>query len=120
MPFTPSHAVVALPFVRTPLVPAAISAGVLSFLILAQSGMVGAMHSPVDITYLSDTVLLLRYFEAGGEIHQALSVFKKRTGAHERTHAVTCRVQRCGERATDVAARAGDEDLVAHRHMLNA
>jgi circadian clock protein KaiC len=56
---------------------------VLTFLILAQSGMVGHMQSPVDITYLSDTVILLRFFEAGGEIHRAISVLKKRTGAHE-------------------------------------
>jgi circadian clock protein KaiC len=59
--------------------------GVLSFLVLAQSGMVGAMHSPVDITYLSDTVMLLRFFEAQGEIRRALSVLKKRTGTHEST-----------------------------------
>ena len=58
---------------------------VLTFLVLAQSGMVGAMHSPVDITYLSDTVLLLRFFEAQGEIRRALSVLKKRTGTHEAT-----------------------------------
>jgi circadian clock protein KaiC len=57
--------------------------GVLTFLILAQSGMVGQMQSPVDITYLSDNVLLLRFFEADGEIRRALSVIKKRTGRHE-------------------------------------
>ncbi|MEO5773499.1 MAG: ATPase domain-containing protein [Sphingomicrobium sp.] len=59
--------------------------GVLTFLILAQSGMIGAMQSPVDLTYLSDTVLLLRFFEARGELKRALSVVKKRTGAHETT-----------------------------------
>jgi circadian clock protein KaiC len=59
--------------------------GVLTFLILAQTGMVGAMQSPVDITYLSDTVMLLRFFEAGGEIRRALSVLKQRTGGHETT-----------------------------------
>jgi circadian clock protein KaiC len=59
--------------------------GVLTFLILAQSGMVGQMHSPVDITYLSDTVLLLRFFEARGEIRRAISALKKRTGQHETT-----------------------------------
>jgi circadian clock protein KaiC len=59
--------------------------GVMTFLILAQSGMVGQMHSPVDITYLSDNVLLVRFFEAHGEIRRALSVIKKRTGAHEST-----------------------------------
>jgi len=57
--------------------------GVLTFLILAQSGMIGSMESPVDLTYLSDAVILLRFFEAGGEIRRALSVLKKRTGAHE-------------------------------------
>ncbi|HEX8573951.1 MAG TPA: ATPase domain-containing protein [Allosphingosinicella sp.] len=57
--------------------------GVLTFLILAQSGMVGHMQSPVDLTYLSDNVLLLRFFEAHGEIRRALSVLKKRTGGHE-------------------------------------
>jgi circadian clock protein KaiC len=57
--------------------------GVLTFLILAQSGMVGHMQSPVDLTYLSDAVLLLRFFEARGEIRRALSVLKKRTGQHE-------------------------------------
>ena len=56
---------------------------VLTFLILTQSGMVGQMQNPVDLTYLSDSVLLLRYFEAQGQIRRALSVIKKRTGHHE-------------------------------------
>ena len=59
--------------------------GVLTFLLLAQAGMVGQMQSPVDLTYLSDTVLLLRFFEAKGELRRALSVLKKRTGEHEST-----------------------------------
>jgi circadian clock protein KaiC len=59
--------------------------GVLTFLILAQSGMIGSMHSPIDLTYLSDAVLLLRFFEAKGELKRALSVLKKRTGSHEAT-----------------------------------
>lgn len=59
--------------------------GVLSFLVLTQSGMIGQMQSPVDLTYLSDAVLLLRFFEARGEIRRALSVLKKRTGGHETT-----------------------------------
>src|ERR1700694_1910841 len=59
--------------------------GVASVLTVAQVGLVGQMQSPVDLTYLADTVLLLRYFEAGGAIHRALSVLKKRTGHHERT-----------------------------------
>jgi circadian clock protein KaiC len=59
--------------------------GVLTFLVLTQSGMIGNMHNPVDLTYLSDSVLLLRYFEAQGEIRRAMSVIKKRTGRHERS-----------------------------------
>jgi len=59
--------------------------GVLTILVLAQHGVVGHMQSPVDLTYLSDTVLLLRYFEAGGELKRAISVVKKRTGNHEPT-----------------------------------
>ncbi|HEX9933432.1 MAG TPA: ATPase domain-containing protein, partial [Allosphingosinicella sp.] len=59
--------------------------GVLSFLVLAQTGMVGTMQSPVDITYLADSVMLLRFFEAEGELRRALSVLKRRTGPHETT-----------------------------------
>jgi circadian clock protein KaiC len=43
------------------------------------------MHSPFDLSYLADTVMLLRYFEAQGEVRQAISVIKKRSGLHERT-----------------------------------
>jgi circadian clock protein KaiC len=57
---------------------------VTTFLILAQHGLVGNMQAPADLTYLADTVILLRYFEAGGEIRQAISVMKKRSGPHER------------------------------------
>jgi circadian clock protein KaiC len=57
--------------------------GILTFVILAQSGMVGTMQTPIDMTYLSDAALLLRFFEADGEIRRAISVIKKRTGAHE-------------------------------------
>ena len=56
---------------------------ILTFLILTQAGMIGQMQNPVDLTYLSDAVLLLRYFEAHGEIKRAISVIKKRTGRHE-------------------------------------
>ncbi len=59
--------------------------GVLTILVMAQHGMMGKMESQVDISYLSDSVLLMRYFEAIGEIRSALSVVKKRTGPHERT-----------------------------------
>lgn len=59
--------------------------GVTTFVTLTQHGLVGDMGSPVDVTYLADTVILLRYFEAGGEIRRAISTIKKRTGAHEST-----------------------------------
>lgn len=60
--------------------------GVLTLMTLAQSGFIGSqMHTPVDVSYLADSVLLFRYFEAGGAVHQALSVVKKRSGPHERT-----------------------------------
>jgi circadian clock protein KaiC len=57
--------------------------GVVSMLVVAQHGLVGAMESPMDVTYLADTVLLLRHFEAGGALRKAVSVLKKRTGKHE-------------------------------------
>ncbi|HYX47760.1 MAG TPA: ATPase domain-containing protein, partial [Sphingomicrobium sp.] len=56
---------------------------VLTVLILTQAGMIGQMQNPLDLTYLSDTVLLLRYFETDGEIRRAVSAVKKRTGRHE-------------------------------------
>ena len=59
--------------------------GVATLLVAAQHGLLGPMQAPVDVSYLADTVLLLRYFEAAGEVRQALSVVKKRTGDHERT-----------------------------------
>lgn len=59
--------------------------GVVTILVLAQQGMVGMMHSPVDLTYLADTVVLTRFFEAGGAIRKAISIVKKRTGRHETT-----------------------------------
>ncbi len=59
--------------------------GASTFLTVAQHGLVGDMKSPVDITYLADTVVLLRYFEALGQVRRAISVVKKRTGAHEDT-----------------------------------
>jgi circadian clock protein KaiC len=59
--------------------------GVITILILAQHGLVAANKSPVDLSYLADTVLTLRYFEAAGEVKQALAVIKKRSGHHEKT-----------------------------------
>jgi len=59
--------------------------GAATFLTIAQHGLVGDMKSPVDVTYLADTVILLRYFEAAGKVRRAISIIKKRTGAHEET-----------------------------------
>jgi circadian clock protein KaiC len=59
--------------------------GVVSIMIMAQQGLIGPMGSPVDVSYLADTVMLLRYFEARGAIHKAISVIKKRSGSHETT-----------------------------------
>ena len=59
--------------------------GVASFMVLAQHGLVGSMSSPTDVSYLADNVLLLRYFEAAGEVRQAISVMKRRSGPHERS-----------------------------------
>ncbi|MEJ7605701.1 MAG: hypothetical protein WKF37_05415 [Bryobacteraceae bacterium] len=58
--------------------------GVATFMVLAQAGVLGAsMRTPVDLSYLADNVLLLRYFEAGGRVRKAVSVMKKRSGRHE-------------------------------------
>lgn len=59
--------------------------GANTFLTVAQHGLVEGMKTPVDVTYLADTVILLRYFEAVGRIRRAISVIKKRTGKHEDT-----------------------------------
>ena len=59
--------------------------GVLTLLISAQQGLIGQMHSTLDVSYLADNVILMRYFEAEGAVKQAISVLKKRTGVHERT-----------------------------------
>lgn len=60
--------------------------GVVTLLVMAQHGFLGSsMTTPVDVSYLADTVLMLRYFEAEGAIHRAVSVLKKRTGYHELT-----------------------------------
>ncbi|HEY4556031.1 MAG TPA: ATPase domain-containing protein, partial [Lysobacter sp.] len=59
--------------------------GVLSILVSAQQGLIGQMTNALDISYLADSVVLLRYFELRGEVKQAISVLKKRTGGHERT-----------------------------------
>jgi circadian clock protein KaiC len=60
--------------------------GIVTILIATHHGLIGsAMQSPVDVSYLADTVVLLRYFEAKGCVHNAISVVKKRSSRHERT-----------------------------------
>jgi circadian clock protein KaiC len=59
--------------------------GVVTILVLAQHGMVGPAETPLDISYLSDAVLMLRYFEHAGRVRRAISVVKKRSGFHEQT-----------------------------------
>jgi circadian clock protein KaiC len=59
--------------------------GAATFMTVAQHGLVGDMKAPVDVTYLADTVILLRYFEALGTVRRAVSIIKKRTGMHEST-----------------------------------
>ncbi len=59
--------------------------GILTLLTVAQHGLVGQMQAPIDLTYLADTVILLRFFEQGGRIKKAISVIKKRIGPHEDT-----------------------------------
>jgi len=59
--------------------------GVATIMILAQHGLVGTMGAPVDVSYLADTVFLMRFFEARGALKKAVSVVKKRSGYHEDT-----------------------------------
>ena len=60
--------------------------GVLTMMVLAQMGLVGsAMQTPIDVSYLADNILVLRYFEAHGNVRQAISMMKKRSGGHERS-----------------------------------
>jgi circadian clock protein KaiC len=59
--------------------------GIATFVTVAQHGLLGDMKTPVDVTFLADTVILLRFFEAEGRVRRAISVVKKRTGSHEDT-----------------------------------
>ncbi|HEY0354241.1 MAG TPA: ATPase domain-containing protein, partial [Enterovirga sp.] len=59
--------------------------GLTTILVLGQHGLVGDIHSDVDLSYLSDAILLFRYFEAAGELRSAVSVVKSRTSEHERS-----------------------------------
>ncbi|MEI9411809.1 ATPase domain-containing protein [Mesorhizobium salmacidum] len=59
--------------------------GVVTILLLANHGLIGHMAAPVDMTYLCDGIMLLRFFESGGRLRRAISVVKKRVGPHEDT-----------------------------------
>lgn len=59
--------------------------GVVTMFVVTPSGLLGTMQSPLDVTYLADAVITFRFFEAEGEVRRAVSVIKKRTGAHEAT-----------------------------------
>jgi circadian clock protein KaiC len=60
--------------------------GVVTLMVLAQMGVIGsAIETPADVSYLADNIIVLRYFEAQGEVRQAISIIKKRSGAHEHT-----------------------------------
>jgi circadian clock protein KaiC len=84
--------------------------GVLTLIVVAQHGILGsAMAAPLDVSYLADTVVMLRFFEANGEVRKAISVVKKRTGAHEHTIREF--------EITDTAIRVG-EPLVAFHGVL--
>jgi circadian clock protein KaiC len=75
--------------------------GVLTIMVLAQMGLVGsAMQTSIDVSYLADNILVFRYFEACGEVRQALSMMKKRSSGHERS----IRELRLGPGAINVGA----------------
>jgi circadian clock protein KaiC len=59
-------------------------------MVVAQHGVIGSMVAPVDVSYLSDCLVMLRFFEAAGEVRRAISVVKKRTGPHEATIRELC------------------------------
>ncbi|HYX39574.1 MAG TPA: ATPase domain-containing protein [Oligoflexus sp.] len=78
--------------------------GVVTILVVAQHGLLGTtMQAPVDVSYLADTVIILRYFEANGFVRKAVSVLKKRYGAHEdsiREYIVSSKGLRVGDPLT--------------------
>jgi circadian clock protein KaiC len=59
--------------------------GVVTIIIMAQHGFVSSLQAPIDVSYLADTVVALRFFEMAGEVRQALSILKKRSGQHEKS-----------------------------------
>ena len=99
--------------------------GVVTFLVVAQHGLLSqAMKTTVDTSYLADTVVLFRYFEAAGEVKQLISILKKRDGQHERTireFSLGAEGVRIGEPLTRFRGvltgtptyEGGDDDLIA-------
>ena len=59
--------------------------GVSTFLVNPQSGLIGTMSTNINVSYIADTIILMRYFEAAGSIRKAISVLKNRGGSHENT-----------------------------------
>ncbi|WP_438390496.1 ATPase domain-containing protein [Caballeronia sp. DA-9] len=57
--------------------------GIITILVLAQQGVVGDVENPLDLSFLSDTVMLCRFFEAAGKLRRALAVIERRTGPHD-------------------------------------
>jgi circadian clock protein KaiC len=98
--------------------------GVLTILVLAQHGLVGAVESPIDLSYLSDAVLLLRFFEAQGKVRKAISVLKKRVGTHEdtiRELRLTAQGLQVGEPLTDFQGiMSGIPTYVGSQPMIQA
>jgi len=64
--------------------------GVVTILVMAQHGVLGQIQTPVDLSYLADSILLMRYFEAQGEVRRAISVVKRRSSQHEQTIRELC------------------------------
>lgn len=84
--------------------------GANTFLTVAQHGLIGDVQAQVDVTYLADTVVLLRYFEALGKVRRAVSIIKKRTGRHEET----IREYRITERGLSLGAPLGEFQGILH------
>jgi circadian clock protein KaiC len=98
--------------------------GVATLLIAAQHGIVGpGMEGPIDASYLSDAVILLRYFEAAGTVRQAISVVKKRSSAHERTireYKLTSEGIRIGQPLHDFhAVLSGVPQFMGTAHLMS-
>lgn len=78
--------------------------GVATFLVLAHHGLVGTMQTPTDISYISDSVILIRFFEAFGEVRKAISVLKRRDKPHE----TSIRELRLGAGGVEIGERLQD------------